>query len=201
MVNRRLPSDQDGSGRDFGDEELAFLREVLECGTLTATKGRMVKTLAEQFARVVGARHATACSSGTAAIHAAVAALNPEPGDEIVTTPITDMGALATILYQGAIPVFADVDPRTGNVTADDDCRPAQRSDEGNRGHPPVRQPVRDGPRSWLWRTGTGCRSWRTAPRPISPRPAVGPWARSARSGASAFSRASTSPPARAAWS
>lgn len=118
-MNGRLPSDQDKSGRNFGDEELECLREVLDCGILTATKGRMVKDFAEQFARVVGTRHASACSSGTAAIHAAVAALNPEPGDEIVTTPITDMGALATILYQGAIPVFADVDPRTGNVTAE----------------------------------------------------------------------------------
>jgi dTDP-4-amino-4,6-dideoxygalactose transaminase len=47
-----------------------------------------------------------------------VVAVDPEPGDEIVTTPITDMGALAPILYQGAIPVFADVDPVTGNITA-----------------------------------------------------------------------------------
>jgi perosamine synthetase len=67
----------------------------------------------------LGARHATACSSGTAAIHAAIAAIDPEPGAEIVTTAITDMGALAPILYQGAIPVFSDVDPRTGNITAD----------------------------------------------------------------------------------
>ena len=56
-------------------------------------------------------QHAYACSHGTAAIHCAVAAIDPEPGDEIVTTPITDMGALTPILYQGAIPVFADVDP------------------------------------------------------------------------------------------
>jgi len=118
MLKRRLPSDQDTSGRSFGEEELELLREVLKSGTLTATKGRMVKNLAEQFARVIGTRHASACSSGTAAIHAAIAALDPEPGDEIITTPITDMGALAPILYQGAIPVFADVDPHTGNITA-----------------------------------------------------------------------------------
>ena len=53
------------------------------------------------------------------AIHAAIAAIDPEPGDEIVTTSITDMGALTPILYQGAIPVFADVDPATCNITAD----------------------------------------------------------------------------------
>jgi perosamine synthetase len=118
VITSRLPSDQDSSGRNLGEEELAFLQEVIESGTLTATKGRMVKLLAEEFARTLGTRHACACSSGTAAIHAAVAALDPEPGDEIITSPITDMGALAPILYQGAIPVFADVDPRTGNVTA-----------------------------------------------------------------------------------
>ena len=118
MMKGRLPSDQDSSGRNLGEAELAFLQEVIESGTLTATKGRMVKLFAEEFARILGARHATACSSGTAAIHAAVAALDPEPGDEIVTTAITDMGALTPIVYQGAIPVFADVDPRTWNVTA-----------------------------------------------------------------------------------
>jgi dTDP-4-amino-4,6-dideoxygalactose transaminase len=66
----------------------------------------------------VGANHAHACSSGSAAIHCAVAAINPEPGDEIITSGITDMGALSPILFQGAIPVFADVDSRTGNLTA-----------------------------------------------------------------------------------
>jgi dTDP-4-amino-4,6-dideoxygalactose transaminase len=53
----------------------------------------------------------------TSAIHTAIAAVNPEPGEEIITSPITDMGALAPILYQ-AIPVFADVDPKTCNITA-----------------------------------------------------------------------------------
>jgi dTDP-4-amino-4,6-dideoxygalactose transaminase len=48
-----------------------------------------------------------------------VAAVNPNPGDEIVTTSITDMGALTPIVYQGAVPVFADVDPETYNVTAE----------------------------------------------------------------------------------
>ena len=52
-------------------------------------------------------------------MHCAIAAIDPEPGDEIITTSITDMGALTPILYQGAIPVFADVDPVTLNVTAE----------------------------------------------------------------------------------
>lgn len=114
-----LPSDQDSSGRTLGDEELSLLREVVASGTLTSTKGKQVKSLERHFAELVGSKHAHACSSGTAAIHAAIAALDPEPGEEVVVSPITDMGALTPILYQGAIPVFADVDPITLNVTAE----------------------------------------------------------------------------------
>jgi perosamine synthetase len=114
-----LPSDQDASGRTLGAEELARLHEAIDSGTLTSTRGAFVKTLEHCFANLLGVKHAFACASGTAAVHTAVAALDPEPGDEIITSPITDMGALTPILYQGAIPVFADVDPRTYNVTAE----------------------------------------------------------------------------------
>jgi perosamine synthetase len=113
-----LPSDQEASGRTLGDEEIALAAEAIRSGTLTSTKGTFVKRLERRFAELLGVRHAWACASGTAAVHTAVAALDPEPGDEIITSPITDMGALAPILYQGAIPVFADVDPHTLNVTA-----------------------------------------------------------------------------------
>src|SRR5579883_61454 len=112
-----LPSDQDATGRTLGAEEIAAVTEAVGTGTLTSTKGKFVRGLETRFAAKLGAKHCHAANSGTMAIHAAVAALDPEPGDEIVTTGITDMGALAPILYQGAIPVFADVDPRTCNVT------------------------------------------------------------------------------------
>jgi len=114
-----LPSDQDATGRNLGRHELALLGEVILSGTLTSTKGTFVKRLERDFAELLEVDYASACASGTAAIHCAIAAINPDPGDEIITSPITDMGALAPILYQGAIPVFADVDPLTCNVTAD----------------------------------------------------------------------------------
>jgi dTDP-4-amino-4,6-dideoxygalactose transaminase len=113
-----LPSDQDSTGRTFGDEEIAAVTEALRSGTLTSTKGKFVRNFELRFAEMLGVKHAYACTSGSGAMHLAVAAIDPEPGDEIVTTAITDMGALTPILYQGAIPVFADVDPRTWNVTA-----------------------------------------------------------------------------------
>ena len=114
-----LPSDQDASGRTLGEREIELVTEAIRSGTLTSTKGRFVKKLEESSAGILGASFAHACSSGTAAIHAAISAIDPEPGDEIITTSITDMGALTPILYQCAIPVFADVDPRTLNVTAE----------------------------------------------------------------------------------
>ena len=114
----KLPSDQDAGGRSLGEEEIRELAEVVDSGVLTSTKGSKVRELERRFAERLGVRFAYACSSGTSAIHAAVAALDPEPGDEIVTTSITDMGALSPILYQTAIPVFADVEPGTLNLTA-----------------------------------------------------------------------------------
>ena len=112
-----LPSDADRTGRDLGDDELALLREVIESGTLNCTRGTQVKAFEQAFAARYGVSHARAVTSGTAACHAAIAAVDPEPGDEIITTSITDMGAISPILYQLAIPVFADVDPVSLNVT------------------------------------------------------------------------------------
>src|SRR5207248_1350396 len=113
-----LPSDQDATGRTLGEEEIALVSAAIRTGTLTSTKGAFVKQLESRWAAIQGVQHAHACSHGSAAIHCAVAAIDPEPGDEIVTSPITDMGALTPILYQAAIPVFAEVDPATWNVTA-----------------------------------------------------------------------------------
>ena len=63
-----------------------------------------------------GMRHVVACSSGTAAMHMAVAALELPAGSEVIVPAITDMGSLTGILYQGLVPVFADVDPETLNI-------------------------------------------------------------------------------------
>jgi dTDP-4-amino-4,6-dideoxygalactose transaminase len=103
-----------GKAPRYGEAELEQLREALDQGTLFGPQGRKVKDLEARMAEHVGLRHAVACSSGTAAIHAALIAAGVSPGDEVITAPITDMGSVIPILYQGAVPVFADVDPRTG---------------------------------------------------------------------------------------
>lgn len=115
----QLPSDADHTGRNLGREELEILKRVIESGTLNCTKGTVVKEFEKRFAQKYGVEFCRTTTSGTAAIHTAIAGINPEPGDEIITTPITDMGALTPILYQTAIPIFADVDPLTYNVTAE----------------------------------------------------------------------------------
>jgi len=107
------------NNRTFGREEIDLLTQAFESGKLFAPKAKFVKELEAKFAGEIGVEHAYACSSGTAAIHIAIAAVDPEPGDEIITTSITDMGGLTPILYQGAIPVFADVDPLSCNLTAE----------------------------------------------------------------------------------
>jgi dTDP-4-amino-4,6-dideoxygalactose transaminase len=114
-----LPSDADQTGRSFGAEEMAILQRVIASGTLNCTKGTVVREFEKRFGDSIGVSFCRTTTSGTAALHAAVAAIDPEPGDEIITTPITDMGAITPILYQTAIPVFADVDPLTYNMTAE----------------------------------------------------------------------------------
>lgn len=113
-----LPSDADHTGRTLGDDEVAMAATAIRSGTLNSTRGTFVTEFERRFAAWLGTRHAIACNSGSMAMHAALAALQLQAGDEVLTTPITDMGALTPILYEGAVPVFADVDERTLNVTA-----------------------------------------------------------------------------------
>ena len=115
----KLPSDQDSSGRNLGKEELSLLREVIESGVLNSTKGSKVNAFEKGFAELHGTKHCVALASGSAAVHAALVALDPDPLSEIITTPITDMGAITPIIYQNCVPVFADVDPFSYNVTAE----------------------------------------------------------------------------------
>ena len=108
-----LASIGDASGRDLGDEELAQLTEVIRSGALNRNNGTKVEALEVAWAERHGVRFATAATSGTAAIHVALGALPLEPGDEVITTPITDWGTVGPILAQNCVPVFADIDPRT----------------------------------------------------------------------------------------
>ncbi|MGB9619793.1 MAG: DegT/DnrJ/EryC1/StrS family aminotransferase, partial [Armatimonadota bacterium] len=108
---RPLPTVGDISGRGFGEDEIANLTDVIKTGRLFRHGGKYVQQFEKGFAQKLGVKHGIACTSGTAAIHIALGAINPDCGREIITAPITDMGTVAPILFQNCIPVFADLDP------------------------------------------------------------------------------------------
>jgi perosamine synthetase len=99
------------------DDDIAAVVEALRAPQLTC--GPLVARFEHALASWLGAAHATVCSSGTAALHLAFAALDIGEGDEIITTPITFSATAAAAYYLGASVRFADVDPRTGNLAPD----------------------------------------------------------------------------------
>ncbi|MBD3165278.1 UDP-4-amino-4,6-dideoxy-N-acetyl-beta-L-altrosamine transaminase [bacterium] len=99
-------------GRHWIDEDdIASVVEVLRSPFLTT--GPVVDRFERAFADYVGSPHAVAVSNGTAALHAAAFALELGPGDEVIVPPLTFAATANAIVYQGAEPVFADIDPRT----------------------------------------------------------------------------------------
>lgn len=105
-----------GTGKRFGLDEVQQLVEALDQNTLFYHSGKKVKQFLNDFNELYGVRYSVAVSSGTAAIHVALGAAGITVGDEVITSPITDQGTLIGILYQNAIPVFADLDPHTYNM-------------------------------------------------------------------------------------
>ena len=98
----------------IGEEEINAVVEVLKSGMLTS--GKEVKEFEKEFAQYLGVKHAVAVANGTAALDVALKALKIKPGDEVITTPFTFIASANAILFQGAKPVFADIDPKTFNL-------------------------------------------------------------------------------------
>jgi len=99
---------------DIGEEEIAEVVACLRSGWITT--GPRVAQLEREFAAAVGARHALAFSSGTAALHATLLALELQPGDEVVVPALTWPATANMVVACGAVPVFADIDPSTWNL-------------------------------------------------------------------------------------
>ena len=100
-----------GSRHSFGDPEKEQLMEVMDNAHTMWTSRYKTQEFEDGFARRHGVGYAVATDSGTGSLHAAVAAVNPEPGDEIITAPATDIGSVLGIVLQNAIPVFSDWRP------------------------------------------------------------------------------------------
>jgi dTDP-4-amino-4,6-dideoxygalactose transaminase len=102
---------------DIGTAEIEEVVRTLESGWLTT--GPRVRLFEERFASYIGAAYAVAVSSCTAGLHLSLLAADIGPGDEVITTPLTFCATANVIIHAGATPVFADVDPRTGNLDPD----------------------------------------------------------------------------------
>ena len=105
----------------IGKEEIDAATEVLKSGILTEKSGMGPRVLEfeKEFARYVGAKHAVAVNSGTAALHVALLVAGVKQGDEVVLPSFTFHSTAEVVLLCGAQPVFADIDPDTFTVTAD----------------------------------------------------------------------------------
>ncbi len=101
----------------IGEEEIAAVAETLRSGWLTS--GPNAEELERRFAEYVGARHAVALASGTAALHLSLVAAGIGPGDEVITTPITWPASANVVVHAGARPVFADVRESDLNIDPD----------------------------------------------------------------------------------
>jgi perosamine synthetase len=98
----------------LGAEEEELVLEVLRSGQLSL--GPRVPAFEDAFAQFLGARCASAVSSGTAGLHLALRAAGVSDGDEVVTSPFSFVASANVICYERARPVFADIDPVTLNI-------------------------------------------------------------------------------------
>ena len=96
---------------NIGPLEVELVNQVLASDMLAS--GPFISEFEERLAAIAGRRHGIAVSSGTAGLHLAVRALGIGPGDEVVTTPFSFVASANCLLFEGATPVFADIEDET----------------------------------------------------------------------------------------
>lgn len=96
--------------------EIQYVTEALEAGGISGTHGKFLERFERSFADYCGCSHGIATSSGTTALHLAVASLGIGPGDEVLVSTLTNMATFFAVLYQGATPVPVDIEEGTLNL-------------------------------------------------------------------------------------
>lgn len=107
----------------FTEEEADAVREVLLSNKVNYWTGTQCRDFEREFAAWSDARYAVALANGTLALDVALRALEVGPGDEVIVTPRTFIASVSCVVNAGAVPVFADVDPDSGNITAESIAR------------------------------------------------------------------------------
>jgi dTDP-4-amino-4,6-dideoxygalactose transaminase len=103
----------------FSLEEATAVKNVILSNKVNYWTGTECRALEQEFAAWVGTRYAVALSNGTLALDVALKALRISPGDEVIVTPRTFLASASCIVNAGAVPVFADVDRDSQNITAE----------------------------------------------------------------------------------
>ncbi|WP_133489610.1 DegT/DnrJ/EryC1/StrS family aminotransferase [Aliiroseovarius marinus] len=103
----------------FDEEQIAAVTEVLRSGKVNAWTGPDVWAFEEEFADWFGVPHAIAMANGTVTLDAALHVLGLSDGDEVIVTPRSFIASASSVSLKGGVPVFADVDPDSQNITAD----------------------------------------------------------------------------------
>jgi perosamine synthetase len=101
----------------IGEREEELVLETLRSGRLAL--GPRLGEFETAFGDRLGSEYVSAVSSGTAGLHLAIRAAGVEPGDDVVTSPFSFVASANCLLYEGARPVFCDIDPRTLNISAE----------------------------------------------------------------------------------
>lgn len=102
----------------FTLEEIDAVSRVIASNRVNYWTGTECRQFEDDFARWCGSTHAIALANGTLALDVALRALQIGPGDEVVVTPRTFIASVSCVVNAGATPVFADVDPESGNISA-----------------------------------------------------------------------------------
>lgn len=100
------------------DDDIEAVSEALRRDYIATGPG--IGEFEEAFAKYIGVKYAVALSSGTAALHACCYAIGIGQGDEVITTPITFAASANCVLYCGGTPIFADINPRTYNISPEE---------------------------------------------------------------------------------
>lgn len=103
----------------FGEGEKKLICKLLDTGQTKSPKGVINAKFEKRFAEWNGTKHAITCNSGTSAIFVALAACEIGAGDEVIVPPRTFIGTVTPVLQHNAVPVFADIDPKTHNISPD----------------------------------------------------------------------------------
>jgi len=103
----------------FADDDIEAAASVLRSGKVNYWTGTEGREFEKEFAQYAGTRYAVALANGSVAIELALRVLGIGPGDEVITTPRTFLASASSAVMVGATPVFADIDPDSGNITAE----------------------------------------------------------------------------------